>query len=95
MYKERTGGHNRSSTKEKRNTYPPLFSKLRRENALGLIFWLKIRACGIFGGQQQRISIIRALLFRLRFLIVDEIVSVLDVTIQNQILELLVDMKEK
>ena len=46
MYKERTGGHNRSSTKEKRNTYPPLFSKLRRENALGLIFWLKIRACG-------------------------------------------------
>ena len=38
MYKERTGGHNRSSTKEKRNTYPPLFSKLRRENALGLIF---------------------------------------------------------
>ena len=45
MYKERTGGHNRSSTKEKRNTYPPLFSKLRRENALGLIFWLKIRAC--------------------------------------------------
>ena len=24
MYKERTGGHNRSSTKEKRNTYPPL-----------------------------------------------------------------------
>ena len=38
MYKERTGGHNKSSTKEKRNTYPPLFSKLRRENALGLIF---------------------------------------------------------
>ena len=62
---------------------------------LGLIFWLKIRACGIFGGQLQRISIIRALLFRLRFLIVDEIVSVLDVTIQNQILELLLDMKEK
>ena len=46
MYKERTGGHNRSSTKEKRNTYPPLFSKLRREGALGLIFWLKIRGCG-------------------------------------------------
>lgn len=38
MYKSRTGGHNKSSTKEKRNTYPPLFSKLRRENALGLIF---------------------------------------------------------
>lgn len=38
MYKNGRGGHNRSSTKEKRNTYPPLFSKLRRENALGLIF---------------------------------------------------------
>ena len=38
MYKSGTGGHNRSSTKEKRNTYPPLFSKLRREGALGLIF---------------------------------------------------------
>ena len=37
MYKERTGGHNRSSTKEKRNTYPPLFSKLRRENALAIM----------------------------------------------------------
>ena len=46
MYKSRTGGHNKSSTKEKRNTYPPLFSKLRREGALGLIFWLKIRGCG-------------------------------------------------
>ena len=41
MYKERTGGHNRSSTKEKRNTYPPLFSKLRREDVPGLIFYLK------------------------------------------------------
>ena len=46
MYKSRTGGHNKSSTKEKRNTYPPLFSKLRREGALGLIFWRKIRGCG-------------------------------------------------
>ena len=49
MHKSRTGGHNKSSTKEKRNTYPPLFSKLRRENALGLIFWLKIRGCGGWG----------------------------------------------
>ena len=46
MYKSRTGGHNKSSTKEKRNTYPPLFNKLRRENVPGLIFWLKIRVAG-------------------------------------------------
>ena len=51
MYKSRTGGHNKSSTKEKRNTYPPLFSKLRRENALGLIFWLKIRGMGKIDGR--------------------------------------------
>ena len=56
MYKERTGGHNRSSTKEKRNTYPPLFSKLRREGALGLIFWLKIRACGGWGKLMEKES---------------------------------------
>lgn len=43
MYKSRTGGHNKSSTKEKRNTYPPLFSKLRRENTLGLIFFLTLK----------------------------------------------------
>lgn len=41
MYKSRTGGHNKSSTKEKRNTYPPLFSKLRREWRWGLFFGLK------------------------------------------------------
>ena len=41
MYKERTGGHNRSSTKEKRNTYPPLFSTLFAapiETAGGVLF---------------------------------------------------------
>lgn len=56
MYKERTGGHNRSSTKEKRNTYPPLFSKLRRDGALGLIFWLKIRGCGELGNLMEEES---------------------------------------
>ena len=58
MYKERTGGHNRSSTKEKRNTYPPLFSKLRRDGALGLIFWLKIRGCGELGNLMEEESVI-------------------------------------
>ena len=36
MYKERTGGHNRSSTKEKRNTYPPLkYSPTLRSRGMG------------------------------------------------------------
>ncbi len=56
---------------------------------------LKKRPSEFSGGQLQRISIIRALLLRPRFLIADEIVSALDVTVQNQILELLLDMKEK
>ena len=47
------------------------------------------------GGQLQRISIARALLARPQVLIADEIISALDVPIQNQILQLLFKMKEE
>lgn len=47
------------------------------------------------GGQLQRIAIVRALLLHPGFLIADEIVSALDVPVQNQILELLLRMREK
>lgn len=47
------------------------------------------------GGQLQRIAIMRALLLKPRFLIADEIVSALDVPVQNQILDLLLEMKER